>query len=587
MTLTPIRDTDTTGGRNGARDTDTARTAGAQRRTPPRARTSSDPWLYRLIERFRRDKPGGLDRWSEASVTDRFTDQEEGVPAPRPDPYRGFDVPQAVPPARGNHRAFGGYAANVDAGALWQGTTAQICGLFPFASASGARVRGVPFGRHLHTAEPIGLDPAQWLVDGLVTNTGIWVQGQPGVGKSTAAKRLLVGLVAFGFAGIIPGDIKDEYSEIVARMGGQVFRIGRGLDSLNPLDLGPMRAVIASSVGAQRDQLIAQARGRRLDLLESLVTIVGGPALGATERLYLARAVDVASAGHTRAGEKDPTIPDVLRVMEQGPEELRRTMEAYEDTAYRRETRDFRNTLDLLCSGPIKGMFDRPSSFAIDRDTPALSLSLKAIEDDGDDVVASAMMCSWAWSAAVIEGQAASGHRKNVIQIQDELWRALRAAPGLVERSDRITRLNRHRGVVSVQSTHSITDLEALPTEADRAKAKGMAARNGVKLLGGMDNAEMTRLHEIAPFTSQERALVTSWAAPPTWVPGQRHPGRGKYLIKSGGRMGLPVSVTLSATELALYDTDSAWSDVAALSGNGPDHPPAVGSGIGDEREAP
>jgi len=81
------------------------------------------------------------------------------VPAPRPDPYRGFDVPQAVPPARGNHRAFGGYAANVDAGALWQGTTAQICGLFPFASASGARVRGVPFGRHLHTAEPIGLDP--------------------------------------------------------------------------------------------------------------------------------------------------------------------------------------------------------------------------------------------------------------------------------------------------------------------------------------------------------------------------------------------------------------------------------------------
>ncbi len=137
------------------------------------------------------------------------------------------------------------------------------------------------------------------------------------------------------------------------------------------------------------------------------------------------------------------------------------------------------------------------------------------------------MMCAWAWSAAVIDGHAASGKRKNVIQIQDELWRALRATPGLVERSDRITRLNRHRGVVSVQSAHSITDLEALPTEADRAKAKGMAARNNIKLLGGMDNAEMNRLHEIAPFTSQERALVTSWAAPPTWVPGQRHPGRG------------------------------------------------------------
>jgi len=537
----------------------------APEKTPKARRRSvgSGPWLYRLLERFRPTGPGEDTANAVAAVTDGgFTQRQEKAPASAPDPYRGFTVPEFIPNARGERAAFGGYAANVDAGALWQGTTAQIAGLFPFAAASGARVRGVPFGRHLHTAEPIGLDPAQWLVDGLVTNTGLWVQGQPGVGKSTAAKRLMVGLVAFGFTGIVPGDIKDEYTAITERMGGQVFRIGPGLDSLNPLDLGPMREVIAGAVGAHRAQLVAQSRSRRLELLESLLVIAGSPALLPTDRLFLARAVDIASAGHTRAGEGDPTIPDVLRVMETGPEELRRVLMAYE-----RESRDFRNTLDLLCNGPIAGMFDRPSSFAIDRDTPALSLSLHAIEESGDDVVASAMMCAWAWSASVIDGHAAAGRRRNVIQIQDELWRALRAAPGLVERSDRITRLNRHRGVVSVQSTHSITDLEALPTEADRAKAKGMAARNDIKLLGGMDNAEMNRLHEIAPFTSQERALVTSWAAPPTWVPGQRHPGRGKYLIKSGGRMGLPVTVTLSATELALYDTDNAWDSLTAASG--------------------
>ena len=51
--------------------------------------------------------------------------------------------------------------------------------------------------------------------------------------------------------------------------------------------------------------------------------------------------------------------------------------------------------------------------------------------------------------------------------VQDELWRVLRAAPGLVERSDRITRLNRHRGVISFQVTHSLDDLEALPSETD------------------------------------------------------------------------------------------------------------------------
>lgn len=510
---------------------------------------------------------GIVPQWRKDAIA-AVPDDDGDEPRDAFNPFMPFDSLGPIPPARGEHREFGGYAANVDAGRLFAGTTAQTQGFYPFPGPSGARVRGVPFGRHLHTAEPIGLDPAQWLQDGLVTNTGIWVQGQPGVGKSTAAKRLLVGLVAYGFVGIIPGDLKDEYSAIVEEMGGAVFRIGRGLDSLNPLDLGPLRAAIDSSVGTKREQLLSVSRGRRLDLFESLITIVGGHDLTATERLFLATAVDIAETGHQRHGLADPTIPDVIAVIDEGPEQLRTIMVAYDDLAYRREIREFRNTLVLLCEGPIKGMFDRPSSFDIDADLPALSLSLSAIEDDGDDVVAAAMMCAWAWSAGVIEGKQAAGVRRNVFQPQDELWRALRAAPGLVEKSDRITRLNRHRGVVSLQSTHSITDLEALPTEADRAKAKGMAARNGIKLLGGLDNAEMERLHSITPFTSRERAMVTKWSAPPTWVPGQRHPGRGKYLIKSGSRMGLPVNVDLTPQEMRLYNTDGAFANISS-SNNG------------------
>lgn len=477
-------------------------------------------------------------------------------------PFAPFADLPPIPDARGDNRRFGGRAHNVDAGRLWGGTTAQIQGLYPFPAASGARVRGVPFGRHLHTAEPIGLDPSQWMHDGLVTNTGIWVQGQPGIGKSAAIKRLGVGLVAFGFAMVVPGDIKDEYSDLVEALGGKVFRIGRGLDSLNPLDLGPLRAAIRSSVGARREQLESQSRGRRLDLMESLITIVGGQDLTATERLLLAMAVDIADIANKRYGKPDPTIPEIVTVIDDGNTELFRVVAAENDIEYRRAVRDFRNTLLLLCEGPIKGMFDRASSFEVDADLPAVSLSLKAVEDDGDDVVSAAMMCAWAWSSGLIEGKQAAGQRRNVFQPQDELWRALRAAPGLVEKSDRITRLNRHRGVVSAQSTHSMTDLEALPTEADRAKAKGMVARNAVKVIGGLDNAEMDRLHAVSPFTSAERELVTRWSAPPTWVPGQRHPGRGKYLIKSGSRMGLPVSVDLTPHEMKLYNTDGAFDNV-------------------------
>ena len=106
---------------------------------------------------------------------------------------------------------------------------------------------------------------------------------------------------------------------------------------------------------------------------------------------------------------------------------------------------------------------------------------------------------------------------------------------------------------------YSLDDLEALPTEADRAKARGMAQRNGVMVLGGMADKELAAINEISPLTASEAAMVRAWAAPPTWMTGSTHPGRGRYLIKSGERMGLPVALSLMPSERDLYNTDTAW----------------------------
>ena len=102
---------------------------------------------------------------------------------------------------------------------------------------------------HLHTAEPVGLDPAHWLRTGLVSNTGVWVQGQPGIGKSSITKRLLVGLVGFGMRAVIPGDVKGEYTPLITALGGTVWRIGRGHHALNPLDAGLAAPALAAAVG--------------------------------------------------------------------------------------------------------------------------------------------------------------------------------------------------------------------------------------------------------------------------------------------------------------------------------------------------
>ena len=168
------------------------------------------------------------------------TAADPSVAAARPDPaaeHRGRPVPRAWGwPVRG-----GGRAGHVEAGARYTGTTSQLCGLFPFAISAGATVVGVPVGRHLHTAEPVGLDPAAWLRTGLVSNTGVWVQGQPGIGKSSITKRLLTGLVGYGMAAVIPGDVKGEYTPLIEALGGAVWRIGRGRHALNPLDAGPLQ----------------------------------------------------------------------------------------------------------------------------------------------------------------------------------------------------------------------------------------------------------------------------------------------------------------------------------------------------------
>lgn len=458
---------------------------------------------------------------------------------------------RAVPRRWGWRVRGGGRVAHVEPGVAYTGTTSQLCGLFPFAVSSGAAVHGVPLGRHMLTAEPVGLDPAEWLRTGLVSNTGVWVQGQPGIGKSSIVKRLLVGLVGFGMTAVVPGDVKGEYTELVEALGGAVWRIERGRHALNPLDAGALATARDAAVGTERDRIIETIRARRQSLLEALISIVRRGEVTVTERRLLAAALDLVDG-------PEPVIPDVLRVLDRGADPLPRLVAAVDERDYRRLTRNLVNALGLLCDGPIRGLFDRPSTVSVDPVTPALSLDLSALDDDDDDVVAAAMLCSWTWSAAVVDATLL-GRRRNVVQVQDELWRALRVAPGLVERSDRITRLNRHRGVVSFQVTHSLDDLEALPTEADRAKARGMAARNAILLLGGMAEKELDGLRRITPLTDNEAALLTAWAAPPTWHTGHTHPGRGKYLIKSGERLGLPVALQLTPTEARLYDTDRAF----------------------------
>ena len=67
----------------------------------------------------------------------------------------------------------------------------------------------------------------------------MFVLGQPGTGKSALVKRLVTGSVACGTRALILGDTKPDYTPLIHHLGGQVIQVGRGLDTINPLDAGP------------------------------------------------------------------------------------------------------------------------------------------------------------------------------------------------------------------------------------------------------------------------------------------------------------------------------------------------------------
>ena len=87
-------------------------------------------------------------------------------------------------------------------------------------------------------------------------------------------KRLVTGAVACGTRVLILGDTKPDYTLLVSHLGGQVIRIGRGLDRINPLDAGPLGAALSAMTGVEAEQLRAEVRSRRLTLLLALATLI-------------------------------------------------------------------------------------------------------------------------------------------------------------------------------------------------------------------------------------------------------------------------------------------------------------------------
>ncbi|MFI7582072.1 ATP/GTP-binding protein [Kocuria kalidii] len=494
-----------------------------------------------------------------------------------------------------------------------RGTNYQVCGLFPFPMGGGSPLEGVPLGRNLLSGEPVCCDPISWFLKlRVISNPSAFVMANPGLGKSSLLRRMAIGLAAFGVWPLILGDIKGEHVAMIEHLGGAVLPLGRGVGHINPLD--DCGAVAAAKLlsPARAEELLDELHSRRRSLIASLIAILRKKPLDEREESILDRCLAVLEARHAESGTV-PVMADLRQVLKDKPVEVREVaLDRGDDARYQDITEGLESSLNSLCgSGAFGQMFAHPSTNRIDASRPMV-FDLSRISQTESDLRAATLMACWSAGFGTVTTSnmlADDGviERQRFLVILDELWNTLAAGPGIVDQVNALTRLNREWGVGQIMASHTPSDLLAVRGEEDRAKAKGIMDRCGIKILGGLAKSEMPLLTESVPLSMREQEQLANWQDPPAWnrrgdealeytnddvyAPTDQAftdeeltqwladdenaawyiddrtttppPGQGKFFIKVGARAGIPFSMEFTPTERRsqVHDTEKKWHE--------------------------
>ncbi|OZF41285.1 MULTISPECIES: hypothetical protein [Nocardiaceae] len=489
---------------------------------------------------------------------------------------------------RGNHMGLsgrgGGKAGPVLPLTEFRATTLQAAGMWPFPVGAGAPIVGVPLGVHLYTGAPVCFDPLSWMTRArFLQQPSMMLLGLPGFGKSTLARKIILGLIYAGVSTLIMGDMRPDYRKLVEALGdrGQIIDLGLGRGQINPLDMGPLAQILATLDAAgtdAADKTAALVRkriaGDRVRRVKTLLQVTRGNApIDDFEISALGAAIRLLEERFT--GDVQPLLSDLADVLEEGPDPVRRAFKSDTDADYRADSKTLRRTLNALIDGEFGEVFCGQTTVPIDINAAAVCVDVSGIGTADKTLKGAVLLACWehgfaATDAAHYLADAGCGPRRNFLVVLDEMWQVLRAGVGMVDRVDELTRLNRAWGTALLMCTHTISDLESLPNPEDVATAKGLVERAGVLVVGALPRKEMTRLSDIKPFTDTEIADITSWSSPKA-LTGEAGalsapPGQGKFIVKLGeqGAPGIPFRTVLMPSEIesGVHDTNHRFTFV-------------------------
>ncbi|NKV13009.1 hypothetical protein GS909_23140 [Rhodococcus hoagii] len=341
---------------------------------------------------------------------------------------------------------------------------------------------GVPLGQHLYTGAPVCFDPLSWMTRArFIQQPSMMLLGLPGFGKSTLCRKLILGMLYSGVTTLVLGDMRPDYrklAELIREDVGpdraQVIELGRG-GQINPLDMGPLAQILpileaAGTPAADRTAAIVRTRvvNDRLRRVTTLLQLTRGKKqIEDYEISALRAAIDILD--DRMEDGRQPILAELEQVLEENSERIRSAYKAETHAEYLAESKSLRRTLHALIEGEFGTVFNGQTTDPINVNAAIVDVDVSGVATTDRKLKGATLLVCWEHGFAATEAahylaDAGCGPKRNFMVVLDEMWQVLRAGVGMVDRVDELTRLNRAWGTVLLMCTHTVGDLQSLPT---------------------------------------------------------------------------------------------------------------------------
>lgn len=431
----------------------------------------------------------------------------------------------------------------------WVTDTGTAAELWPFSVGCRQPARGTPVGYDPHTNRLVCYDPLTEFQHGGQRAPQLGIIGANATGKSTFLKRQVIGLAAAGVPSIVAADFKGEYAPLVTRLEGSTHRIGRD-GGINLID--PGEAIrMAYRLGAS-DDLLAELRYRRNNLVSVVLAIARGTNLQDWERALLGLAIDLCPPG--------ASLGHLPRVFTERLDQLAAAMNVSVGRAAEL-VEPIQLSIMALINSPVgraTGTAGPDQFWAVDGG--GLCVDTQAIPEDDKELTAAVMVTCWTAALSTIHLSTHWDSTRIHAVVFEEIWRATRQFPDLADRIGGLLRMDRHRGLVTILATHSWSDTQ-------QQGGSNILARCAAFAIGGLQPEEIDLIAAAGVgLNRNELATIRSNVIGGT-ANGRTYGGLGRFLLKKGDQNGQLVQTVISEEEQQLTNTNQRFEALRSTNG--------------------